>query len=210
MKIQKLIETTLNNFLNEASLYNIKDEDILTDKYIKNFINDGSAEGLLDWYIKQNDLEDQNENDIENTPEFYNFIKTHLEEQLEEAKNNIENEIDYNTNKIKLYRKITVDNKWLNHLKTQGKRLGIYWSWDKGMADTHWGDYNKKNMATIETEIHEKYIDWITTLEMNMNPSFTEEREIRLFKNTPIKIKALTINDEDVDISFLNDKTFFA
>ena len=65
-------------------------------------------------------------------------------------------------------------------------------------------------MATIEIEIHEKYIDWITTLEMNMNPFYTEEREIRLFKNTPIKIKALSINDEDVDISFLNDKTFFA
>lgn len=52
MNIQKLIETTLNNFLNEASLYNLNDEDILTDKYIKNFINDGSAEGLLDWYIE--------------------------------------------------------------------------------------------------------------------------------------------------------------
>lgn len=37
MKIQKLIEITLNNFLNEASLYNLNDEDILTDKYIKNF-----------------------------------------------------------------------------------------------------------------------------------------------------------------------------
>mgnify|MGYP000981140919 FL=1 len=210
MNIQKLIETTLNNFLNEASFYNINDEDILTDKYIKNFINDGSAEGLLDWYIEQNDLDDQNEYDIKNTPEFYNFIKNYLEEQLEEAKNNIENEIDYNTNKIKLYRKITVDDNWLNHLKTQGKRLGIYWSWDKRMADTYWGDYNKKNVATIEIEIHEKYIDWITTLEMNMNPFYTEEREIRLFKNTPIKIKALSINDEDVDISFLNDKTFFA
>lgn len=105
MNIQKLIETTLNNFLNEASFYNINDEDILTDKYIKNYINDGSAEGLLDWYIEQNDLDDQNENDIKNTPEFYNFIKNHLEEQLEEAKNNIENKIDYNTNKIKLYRK---------------------------------------------------------------------------------------------------------
>ena len=144
MNIQKLIEITLNNFLNEASFYNINDEDILTDKYIKNFINDGSAEGLLDWYIEQNDLDDQNEYDIKNTPEFYNFIKNYLEEQLEEAKNNIENEIDYNTNKIKLYRKITVDDNWLNHLKTQGKRLGIYWSWDKRMADTYWGDYNKK------------------------------------------------------------------
>lgn len=28
MNIQKLIEITLNNFLNEASLYNINDEDV--------------------------------------------------------------------------------------------------------------------------------------------------------------------------------------
>jgi hypothetical protein len=28
MNIQKIIETTLNNFLNEASLYNLNDEDV--------------------------------------------------------------------------------------------------------------------------------------------------------------------------------------
>lgn len=37
MKIQKLIETTLNNFLNEASFHSFNNEDILTDIYIKNF-----------------------------------------------------------------------------------------------------------------------------------------------------------------------------
>lgn len=210
MNIQKLIEITLNNFLNEASLYNLNDEDILTDKYIKNYINDGSADQFLNWYMEENDLEDQDETDVSETQEFFNFIKEELQRHLEEAKENIYDKIDYNSNKIKLYRKITVDDNWLNHLKTQGKRLGIYWSWDSNATETHWGDYNKKNVATIETEIHEKYVDWITTLEMNMNPSYSEEREIRLFKNTPIKIKALTINDEDVDISFLNDKTFLA
>jgi hypothetical protein len=43
-----------------------------------------------------------------------------------------------------------------------------------------------------------------------MNSNFHEENEIRLFKNTPIKLKSIKINDVDMDISELINKTFYA
>ena len=64
--------------------------------------------------------------------------------------------------------------------------------------------------AVIEIEIDEKYINWQETLTMNMSPDFSEEREIRLFKNTPININRITINGKEVDISEIKDKIFYA
>jgi hypothetical protein len=71
------------------------------------------------------------------------------------------------------------------------------------------GDYKKTNTIIIEIEIDEKYINWITTLELNMHPSYLEEKEIRLFKNTPIKIKSIKINDKEIDISIIENKIFY-
>ena len=43
-----------------------------------------------------------------------------------------------------------------------------------------------------------------------MNPSNEGENEIRLFKNTPIKINRLWINDVEIDISPIKNKIFKA
>jgi hypothetical protein len=53
-------------------------------------------------------------------------------------------------------------------------------------------------------------VDWQSTFKLHTYPIYSEEREIRLFKNTPIKIKSISINDEVVDISVLGDKTFYS
>jgi hypothetical protein len=86
---------------------------------------------------------------------------------------------------------MTVKKDWLKHLETQGNRLGIYWSWDPDSAEPHWGYDNLKREIMIESKINEKYVNWIETLQQNINPNFEEEKEIRLFKNTPIKILAI-------------------
>jgi hypothetical protein len=215
MELRKFIATTIREYLNEqkllneASFHSFDNDDILNDKYIQNYINIYGS-GLLHWYMQSNDLEDEDEDVVLNSEDFYDFIKDELEQHLEDAKENIYDKIDYHSNKITLYRAITVDNNWLQHLKTQGKRLGIYWSWDSDGAETHWGDPSKKNEAVIEAEIDEKYVDWKTTFEMNMNPNFSEEKEIRLFKNTPIKLKKLTVNDNEIDISIFRNKIFYS
>jgi hypothetical protein len=210
VKIKNIIvETYLN--INEESFYKLSNDKILTKKYVKNFINrEDAIEYILDSYIEENELDEDNENEIRNSEEFYNYVYDYLENSLNDARENIYDKIDYDSDKIKIYRAITVDDNWLNHLKSQGKRLGIYWSWSDDGAETHWGDYNKKNEAIIEAEIDEKYINWIETLEMNLHPNFSEEKEIRLFKNTPIKILSITINNEEINIDNLRNKIFIA
>ncbi len=216
LKLKQLIETTvrehLNNYmLNEASFYELDHSKIFNDKYIKDYIdNDDMTEYVLDAYIEQENLDEDDKDDIKKSPEFYEFIEDKLRNEFQDAIDNLDNKIHYKSGKLRLYRAITVDNNWLHHLKTQGKRLGIYWSWDSNSADTHWGDASKPNVAVIEAEIHEKYVNWKTTLEMNMNPSMSDEREVRLFKNTPIDIISITIDDKPVDISTLKNKVFYA
>jgi hypothetical protein len=43
-----------------------------------------------------------------------------------------------------------------------------------------------------------------------MHPNYSEEKEIRLFKNTPIQIKSIKINDKEIDISILGNKVFYS
>ena len=203
---------TYNRFLkiNESSFFNFENDDILTDEYITNFIkHEDYTSEFLDLYIEKNDI-DEDENEVRDSSEFREFIKNILEYNLNDAKENIHNVIDYDTNKITIYRAITVDDNWINHLKSQGKRLGIFWAWDERAAETHWGDYKKKKTAVIKTSIDEKYVDWIDTFELNTHPNSIEEREIRLFKNTPLKIESITIDDEEIDMSQFGDKTFYA
>ena len=217
MELRKFIATTIREYLNEqkqlneASFHSFDNDVILNDKYVRNFINsDDAADNLLDWYIESNDLDEDDRENIRLSQDFFDFIKDELERHLEDAKENIYDKIDYHSNKITLYRAITVDDNWLQHLKTQGKRLGIYWSWDSSGAESYWGDPSKKNEAVLETEIDEKYVDWKTTFEMNMHPFYLDEKEIRLFKNTPIQIKSIKINDKEIDISILGNKIFYS
>ncbi len=194
--------------INEASFFNFENDDILTDKYITNFIEtEDYTEQILDFFSEKNELDDENE--IRNSLEFRKFLKEFLESNLENAKENIDNSISYD-NKITIYRAMTVDDNWIEHLKSQGKRLGIYWTWEENAAETHWGDYDKKRTAIIEALIDEKYVDWVNTFEVNIHPSSEEEKEIRLFKNTPLNIKSITIDSEEIDISQFGDKIFYS
>lgn len=208
-KFIKSISNFKNQTLNESSFFDFKFNDIVTPTFMKEFIHDDIVDSYLDIFIQDNNLDDDNEDDIRESQPFVNFMMQILMDNFKLAKENIYDKFDEH-DKILIYRAITVDDNWLNHLKSQGKRLGIFWSWDENGAETHQGNYDLKNIAVIEAEIAEKYIDWKTTLIANIHPSFIDEQEITLFKNTPINIKSITINDEIVDISFLNDKNFYA
>lgn len=214
MKLRKSIATTIREYLNEQVLLNeasfdsFNNDDILTDEYINSYIATNGSD-LLYLFMQENDIEDENDDVVLNSPEYFSFIKDELERHLDAAKENIYDKIDY-SNRITIYRAIIVDDNWLQHLKTQGKRLGIYWSWDADGAEAYWGDDSKKKKAVMEVEIDEKYVDWKRTLELNANPSFSQEKEIRLFKNTPIRLKSLTIDDEQIDVSIFGNKVFYS
>ena len=81
--------------MNEASFHSFDNDDILNDKYIKNFINsDDAADNLLDWYIQSNDLDEDDKETIRLSQDYYDYIKDGLERHLEDAKENIYDKID--------------------------------------------------------------------------------------------------------------------
>ena len=65
-------------------------------------------------------------------------------------------------------------------------------------------------MAFIGSSVKVDEVDWINTIRLNMDPSAEEEKEIRLFKNTPLEIESLEINDKEIDITLIKDKIFKA
>jgi hypothetical protein len=167
--------------------------------------------GLDDGY---EDYEDEDGNiiddeDIIETPEFVEYVQSELESKFEEVKY----DIGYITKNgwITIYREMTVDPRWLNNLK-RNKRLGIYWSWDKHAAEAHWGSFGKGHRSILlVSQVKEIHVDWVDTFKLNIHPSLgEEEKEIRLFKNTPIKLLDVYVEGEKMDISEVEGRVFKA
>ena len=177
----------------------------------------GFFENYIEDYKDLNDIKDEDEegnyvdNDdqkIMDSPEYKDYIYDQIYDYLNQAVYDIEDNIQ--NNHISLYRAMTVADDWLQKLQKGGVRLGIYWTYDEDRPEAYWADPRKKNTAIITSSVDEKYVNWHETLRMNANPSFTDEKEIRLFKNTPLKIINITINDVEQDISSIMNKTFYA
>lgn len=166
--------------LNESSIWDADYSKILTHDFLKH-------------------LKDAYEDDFN-----INQIHEDLDNITYKISDNIEN------GKLTIYRIIMVDDEWFSHLQKEGKRLGIYWSWDETAAEAHWGhnSSSKTNTVLLTSVIDEIYIDWIETLRLNIHPFYLDEKEIRLFKNTPIDLVSLQINGEE----FIDkiDKDFIA
>jgi len=199
-------------FINEMSLESLDVKDIVTkDLYNQwrgdNFLDELFLYSYADEHGK--DLEDLIDSDFVDTKEFEEWYKYEMESLFHETFNKFHYDI-LNGLIIPIWRAITVKDNWVNHLEKFGGRLGIYWSWDKNAAEPHWGYDNGKISILIESEVNVDHIDWIETIQLNMHPSYKEEKEIRLFKNTPLKIKRLEINEEEIDISNVQNKIFKA
>ena len=62
------------------------------------------------------------------------------------------------------------------------KGIGIYWSWDEGTAEAHWGRFgNGAVEVLLRAQVSENDVDWEGTIIANLDPSLGEdEQEIRL------------------------------
>lgn len=200
-------------FINEMNISSVKVEDIVNKKFLDSLLMDSFLEETFKYqYADENNLSQEDIEDMDSDVEkdFMDWFKYEIENRISETINKFEYEIIKN-NKISIWRVITVDKNWIEHLEKQGNRLGIYWAWDEDAAEAHWGhNLISKIPVLIESEINVEHIDWIETIKQNMNPEYEEEKEIRLFKNTPLKIKSLKMNGKNIDISNIQDKTFKA
>lgn len=198
-----------NNFINEASFNDFNEENILTDKYIKNIIHSHDGiQNIMYEYISSEGLDEDDSDAIKDSEEFFQYIKQGLQIKLEDLWYDINERID-KYGYIEIYRAMSVDDNWIEHLQKQGKRLGIYWSWDINRAEAHWG-FNHQKEVILTAIINEKYINWKETFELNLDLSLADEKEIRLYKNTPLEITNINIDGEDLDIDILKNKTFYA
>lgn len=203
---------TYNNFLNEASIYNIKQEDIMTPTFIEEIQLSDNYERYLDEYIVVNRLEDEDEDEVQETEEFKEWFRYELRYRYDNVLDTLTSVIKED-NTIDIWRVMTVNDDWLSRLDKTGKHLGIYWSWNMNAAEAHWGyDENKNNELLIKSNVKEKYINWDDTIKVNMDYTLgDDEKEIRLYKNTPLKIEIVSINGEEMNmINLTKNKTFYS
>lgn len=205
-----------NTGLTEASLADIDTSNLLT-KTVNHYFKEEHDE--IELFLERfrstyEDTFDDTDEEILNSVEFKQFVYQDLHNNLSDAINEIENKIE--NGKLVLFRQMEVTQEWLENLLYTGKHLGIYWTYDKETADAYWGK-NKPFTIIISIEIDENYIDWDETLALNMNPTYSTEKEIRLFKNTPIKINSIErvkgsyyLPIDFLDMDEIRNKTFLA
>jgi len=197
-------------FLNEMSISSIKLEDVVNKKMIDEWLLDDFTEEILLYsYAEEHGLDPDIliKNDFIESVEFKKWGLYELELKFYEIQNKFNYEI-IEEDMIPIWRMISAKKHWLYHLENEGKRLGIYWTWDKAAAEPHWGYDSNISKFLIESEVHAKHINWIQTIKANMHPSYEEEKEITLYKNTPLNIISIEKDGGELDISNIKNKIF--
>lgn len=148
---------------------------------------------------------------IANTKVFEEFVYYYMEDRLYNIIDDIKDIID-NNGRIDLYRALEIKSTmypYTSYLEREGKHLGIYWADSYDKAESYWGSGGFEYV--LQVEVKENYVDWYETLVVLLDLTSGElEQEIRLFKGLPLKIKALYQNDTELNISSIEDKTFYA
>jgi len=227
-KLRKLIRESI--YLVERNLEDVSLEELNPKQIADDWLMSGSdylydlyrmeaanGETSLD-YDEAQRVEGMDNDEIDETEDFKYWLEGEVQYKFDEAVNRISQEATVENGRITLWREMTVPENYIEHLLKQGKHLGIYWSFTGDAAEAHWAGQHK-HVVIIETSVEEKYINWEETILANMSPTTGEdEKEIRLFRNTPLKIEGLQISDygsgrkdyEFVDITPFENKIFLA
>lgn len=103
-------------------------------------------------------------------------------ERVSDAFSEIDHRIRGGT--IRCWRVITAPKDWV-----PSGHPGVYWSWDRDAAEAHWGNYSDGYVPwEITADIPSSSIDMTMSLVMNAHPDYEDEREVRIFKDAPVKI----------------------
>jgi len=158
----------------------------------------GNGDTVIADYLRNNSDDDDSDSDSDSdhefgelaervdihSPKFKTWFTDWVEEQYGEAEWEIQNKI--HDGRITLWRCITAPRDWK---PDPSRHPGIYWSWDEQAADAHWGSFNNGQIKwMIEGSISEHDVDWLQTLAMNAQPSYQEEREVRIKEGADVKI----------------------
>ncbi len=120
-----------------------------------------------------------------------------MKDMFSDISNNIHN------GEMVIYRKMAVREDWLDWIQTKGEntRVGIYWSYNKGSVGTYGSSSNPKDSdidIILTAKVNIKHINWdhIIGLMVEVNSLYVKEKEITLYKNTPLNIISIEQNGE--------------
>ncbi len=187
----------------EKSFHNIGYDDIFTSDYKRKIKKDDVYDNGREVFMNNNEIEDSDDIDEEG---FEDYMKNELENNFEVFQYTIDDLIDDN-NEITIWRAMTVDDNWLSKLEKGSIRIGEFWSWSESGAEAHWSE-GHENKVVLKAKIKEYYVDWKETYELNIHPNYNEEKEIRLFKNTLIRLEEVIFNDEKIDSKYFSNKIY--
>jgi hypothetical protein len=194
----------------ERSIWDITYNEIVNSKFIELQENKGALNPYVSQYMAEEHDEffdiDDDATGIIKTEDFQNWLKYELEFRFDKIKELFESLIE--NNKIKIYRALLVNDDYINKIKSGTiKHVGIFWTYDKESAEPHWGynDKNKQNNVLYCAEIDQQHVDWNNTLRLNLEHEYlNEEKEIRLFRNTPLSLIKVYWNNSELNINNLN------
>lgn len=218
-----LIKRLLGNILNEETMQSFLDrldsqlDYILANEVYDRFENDyddfvSTYSGDYDYYGDEDN--NDSEEDDESVPsreseEFKNYRRDRIKDLIVGSFNSIEK----NGNNLILYRMLSFKDNYLEHLSREGKHLGIYWSWDEATADVYNSSKYGEVRYLLKAEVSENGVDWLKSACLNIYDADTgeyTEHEIRLIKGTPLKILSIETDGEELNISSLKNKIFYA
>lgn len=218
-KIKQLLESinifevsqTLEQFYNDTDFYGEYAKWAYAN--IPDYMYDGSQSPIGDFI----DLYAENEGiepfDVDvNSDEFIEWLYDEMGWAFDNVYQELDSELG-DSSTIILFRAVKINGDYLQHLTKQGKHLGVYWTNDLHKAKSYWGDDSNLGAGgddyILEVEVPQTYVDWRhTLLQRWVSP---EEKEIRLNKGVPLKLKGLyNSKREPLDISTIRGRLFYA
>ena len=164
----------------------------------------------VDLFAEENSLSSTNI-EVTDTQAALDWFKRHLFSLFHETTGNLQMQAVDRNGDVHIWREMTVRVDWIEHLAKQGKRLGVYWTWSKGSEKAYWGDGSKPSRAVVHAVVDERYVNWESSIYANLHPSRSYEREITLFKNTPLEIEWIEMDGQRVELPpAIKNKTFKA
>lgn len=189
------MKTFKQYILQEKSINSIKPADIINKKFFAQMDNFSDiSDYMFNYNIDQG--EEDIYKDVTGEKDFQDWLEFAIEDRFNDIVSELKDSIK--RGKLPIFREMMVTKDWIKKLVKQGKHLGVFWSWDEDAAEAHWGTFAKGyHRILLFSSIKEKYVDWLSTIQKNMIHSTYDEKEIELFKGTPLTIDKIYISGKE-------------
>lgn len=110
-----------------------------------------------------------------------------------------------NTEKMLVYRAVTLPESIENLEELQRAGVGVYWTYDFDKAEAYWSEFNKEFILSAYANVN--CIDWETTVHHTLY-GLRQEREVRMYDGADLELVGVFLKDfyEKQDLEDENQK----